>query len=150
MGIRFSGFDWDEANSQKCEKHGVFRDEIETLFIKGRFLMDTDEKHSQGEPRYYAIGRLTGRARYIFVIFTFRQIDGENAAGDRQRNGGGRFGAAGTGAVVAPERGAARRVDQGKLEQPRAGIVGAVDGNLTLVREDTGNLATGNGGQAHR
>ena len=34
MELRVSGFDWDEGNRGKCEKHGVAIAEIEALFVR--------------------------------------------------------------------------------------------------------------------
>ena len=34
MNDRVSGFDWDEGNKSKCQKHGVSIAEIEALFHK--------------------------------------------------------------------------------------------------------------------
>ena len=77
MKLRFSGFHWDSGNSQKCEKHGVSREDIEGLFLASRFLVGPDEKHSQGENRMFAIGKPGKTKRHIFVIFTVRKIDEE-------------------------------------------------------------------------
>jgi uncharacterized DUF497 family protein len=77
MKLRFSGFDWDRGNSLKCEKHGVSRKEIEGLFLAGRFLVGSDSKHSHRESRMFAIGKPVKTKRYIFVIFTLREIDQE-------------------------------------------------------------------------
>jgi len=38
MELRVSGFDWDEGNRGKCEKHGVAIAEIEALFVRGPAL----------------------------------------------------------------------------------------------------------------
>ena len=43
--MEFSGFDWDEANRAKCQKHGVSIAEIEDLF--GRVVsVAPDAEHS--------------------------------------------------------------------------------------------------------
>ena len=77
MKLRFSGFDWDHGNSQKCEKHGVSKKEIENLFLSGRLLIGSDSKHSDRESRMFAIGKPTKTKRQIFVIFTLREINEE-------------------------------------------------------------------------
>ena len=70
------GFDWDEGNREKCRKHGVSLDEIESLFLGGpRFAPDLG--HSGGESRYIAIGRTT-EGRPLFVAFTIRAKAGRN------------------------------------------------------------------------
>jgi uncharacterized DUF497 family protein len=35
MNLQAGGFDWDDGNRSKCEKHGVSIAEIETLFVRG-------------------------------------------------------------------------------------------------------------------
>jgi len=52
----FAGFDWDDANRSKCQKHGVPIAEIEAVF-QGRFRVAPDTKHSATEDRFIAIGR---------------------------------------------------------------------------------------------
>ena len=50
-----AGFDWDEGNLAKCQKHGVSIDEIEALFRHPHHLTP-DPAHSAFEARYLAIG----------------------------------------------------------------------------------------------
>lgn len=57
----------------KCQKHGVSVSEIEDLFESEPFV-GRDERHSEAEDRYVAIGR-NRVGRPIFVIFTFRLAD---------------------------------------------------------------------------
>ena len=72
--MEFSGFDWDDSNRSKCRKHGVSAAAIEGLFAVGLTILP-DDRHSQAEQRFRAIGRiLQGRA--IFVVFTLRERDG--------------------------------------------------------------------------
>jgi uncharacterized protein len=68
--MEFSGFDWDEANQAKCQKHGVSIAEIESLF-GGSLVILPDHDHSQAERRFRAIGR-TSVGRPVFVVFTER------------------------------------------------------------------------------
>ncbi|MBM3534403.1 MAG: BrnT family toxin [Alphaproteobacteria bacterium] len=64
------GFQWDHANRDKCQKHGVSIEEIEELF--GRPVMALpDDAHSGRERRYRAIGR-TQTDRHVFIVFTLR------------------------------------------------------------------------------
>ena len=70
-----SGFDWDEGNLAKCQKHGVAIDEIEAVFHHQPAIAP-DLAHSQAEQRLIAIGKGRG-ARPIFVVFTLREIDDE-------------------------------------------------------------------------
>lgn len=73
MSEPIAGFDWDEGNLPKCERHGVRIDEIETAF-QGPMRVSPDEAHSAAETRYLGIGRSTS-GRYLLVAFTYREID---------------------------------------------------------------------------
>jgi hypothetical protein len=70
MNLRVSGFDWDEGNRTKCQKHGVPMMEIEDLFAHGPRIAP-DPKHSVDGDRLIAVGR-TNTGRAIFVAFTIR------------------------------------------------------------------------------
>lgn len=70
------GFDWDEGNADKCQKHGVLIDEIEVLFYSSPFI-GPDFKHSDTEERFHAVGR-TATGRAIIVTFTWRKIATES------------------------------------------------------------------------
>ena len=72
--MRLSGFDWDDGNRAKCEKHGVSAEEIEAMFAGG-FAVFPDVAHSGAETRLRAIGR-SGTGRWIFCAFTLRERDG--------------------------------------------------------------------------
>ncbi|MGP9813898.1 BrnT family toxin [Rhodopseudomonas sp. NSM] len=65
-----AGFDWDQGNRAKCEKHGVTRAEIESTF-RGPVAVFPDPVHSDAEERFKAIGRSEAE-RMIFLIFTLR------------------------------------------------------------------------------
>jgi uncharacterized DUF497 family protein len=66
------GFEWDEANADKnWLRHGVSPGECEEAFLNEPFLVAVDEKHSQKEPRYYALGQ-TDAGRELFLVFTVR------------------------------------------------------------------------------
>jgi len=47
MDLRISGFDWDEGNRAKCQKHGLSIAQIEDLFARGPRIAP-DPKHSAG------------------------------------------------------------------------------------------------------
>ena len=64
------GFDWDEGNFTKCQKHGLSIEEIESLF-HSRPLIGPDLKHSDEETRFQAIGR-TAAGQPVIVTFTWR------------------------------------------------------------------------------
>jgi uncharacterized DUF497 family protein len=68
--MEFSGFDWDKANQEKCQKHGVSIAEIESLFGRTIVILP-DVDHSLVEHRFRAIGRTSG-GRLMFVVFTQR------------------------------------------------------------------------------
>ena len=69
------GFDWDHGNREKCRKHGVSIAVIERLFHSPLGVFP-DPAHSDSEERFKAIGR-TEDGRAVFVVFTFRDHDGE-------------------------------------------------------------------------
>jgi uncharacterized DUF497 family protein len=71
MDLRVAGFDWDEANREKCEKHGVSIAEVEGLFNRP-VLIIPDAAHSRGEERIRAIGKTVG-GRSVFLVFTIRE-----------------------------------------------------------------------------
>lgn len=70
---RIVGFDWDKGNLRKnTEKHGVSQFEAEQVFFNSPLLIVPDEKHSEKEPRYHALGQ-TSENRYLHVTFTLRK-----------------------------------------------------------------------------
>lgn len=66
------GFDWDEGNARKNEKHGVSQVEIEQVFFNTPLLLNADERHSRHEQRHHAFGR-TDHERRLHVTFTIRR-----------------------------------------------------------------------------
>jgi len=66
------GFDWDEGNSGKSDRHGVSMAEAEQVFFSLPVLMLPDSAHSQAEPRYHALGR-TIKGRRLHVTFSLRE-----------------------------------------------------------------------------
>ena len=75
MNIAFEGFDWDNGNDKKCQKHGVSIEAIETFFKQDTILVAPDIKHSDLEKRFLAIGRAMD-SRPLFIVFTFRIKEG--------------------------------------------------------------------------
>jgi uncharacterized protein len=73
MDLQVSGFDWDNANRTKCQKHGVPIAQIEALFEHGPRIAP-DPGHSADEDRLIAVGR-TSTGRPVFVAFTIRTIN---------------------------------------------------------------------------
>jgi len=67
----YTGFDWDEGNARKNEKHGVSKSEVEQVFLNAPLLLADDLTHSQQEPRFHALGR-TDLDRRLHVTFTER------------------------------------------------------------------------------
>jgi len=66
-----AGFDWDDGNFIKCQKHGVTPEEIEGLF-QHQVAVFPDPGHSGAEERFIAIGR-TAVGRRILLVFTLRR-----------------------------------------------------------------------------
>jgi uncharacterized DUF497 family protein len=71
MILQANGFDWDQGNRAKCEKHGLSVAVIEGLFTRPLAILP-DAAHSQRENRFRAIGR-TDKGRGVFIIFTLRR-----------------------------------------------------------------------------
>jgi len=65
------GFDWDEANIGKCQKHGIFVEMIEDFFTR-ELRLHPDIMHAKLEDRFIAIGKMEN-GRVAFVGFTYRQ-----------------------------------------------------------------------------
>ena len=66
------GFQWDEGNLDKnWYLHQVTNGECEEVFFNLPLIIASDPKHSQQEPRFYALGR-TDTNRWLFVAFTIR------------------------------------------------------------------------------
>ena len=54
------GFQWDKGNSLKSWfKHRVTQGDAEQVFFNEPLLLSEDEKHSQRENRFWALGRLS-------------------------------------------------------------------------------------------
>jgi uncharacterized DUF497 family protein len=68
---KITGFDWDEGNTRKNEKHGVTMAEAEQLFFNAPLLVLEDSKHSDQEPRFHALGK-TDDSRLLHITFTVR------------------------------------------------------------------------------
>ncbi|MHB1358640.1 MAG: BrnT family toxin [Rhodocyclaceae bacterium] len=67
-----TGFDWDEGNSRKNEKHEVSMAEAEQVFFNAPLLLLADTKHSEQEARHHALGR-SDESRLLHLTFTLRQ-----------------------------------------------------------------------------
>ncbi len=67
-----TGFDWDEGNARKNEKHNVSMAETEQVFFNAPLLVLEDSKHSNQEPRFHALGK-SDEKRLLHITFTLRQ-----------------------------------------------------------------------------
>jgi uncharacterized protein len=74
MVMKFTGFDWDEGNIEKCQKHGVSIAEIEAAFESEDLHVAPDLIHSHAEQRFRAVSR-TPAGRTMFLVFTFRNYE---------------------------------------------------------------------------
>ena len=74
----FEGFDWDQGNARKNEKHNVSMAESEQVFFNAPLLVLEDSRHSKQEPRFHALGK-SDQNRQLHITFTLRQ------AGDKIR-----------------------------------------------------------------
>ena len=67
------GFQWDAGNADKSwQRYRVSRGECEQVFFQRPLLIATDERHSQAEARYAALGQ-TVAGRRLLVVFTVRK-----------------------------------------------------------------------------
>ncbi len=66
-----TGFDWDEGNTLKNEKHNVSMAETEQVFFNAPLLVLEDSKHSNQEPRFHALGK-SDENRQLHITFTLR------------------------------------------------------------------------------
>jgi len=67
-----TGFDWDEGNARKNEKHKVSMAEAEQVFFNAPLLVLEDSRHSNQEPRLHALGK-SDENRLLHITFTLRQ-----------------------------------------------------------------------------
>ena len=70
---RITRFQWDAGNAYKSqEKHGVTQGEAEEIFFNQPLLVSSDEKHSENEQRYLALG-VTVIGEFLSAVFTLRK-----------------------------------------------------------------------------
>jgi len=69
---KISGFEWDEGNARKNDKHGVSMAEAEQLFFNVPLLLLDDAAHSQKESRLHALGK-TNEGRALHITLTLRE-----------------------------------------------------------------------------
>jgi hypothetical protein len=68
---KITGFNWDNGNARKNDKHRVSMAEAEQVFFNDPLLLITDTKHSQAEPGIHALGN-TDEGRTLHITFTLR------------------------------------------------------------------------------
>ena len=69
---KITGFDWDSGNEQKnASKHKVSRFEAEQVFFNQPLLVLADQRHSQNEARFHALGK-SDSGRLLHTTFTLR------------------------------------------------------------------------------
>ena len=66
-----TGFEWDDGNCRKNDKHGVSQAEAEQVFLSEPIILTPDTSHSGIEQRYRALGQ-TSSERQLTVVFTLR------------------------------------------------------------------------------
>ena len=69
--MRIIGFGWDDGNGRKNDKHGVSQANAEQVFFNDPLLVLTDDRHSNSEPRFHALGKTDG-GRLLHITFTLR------------------------------------------------------------------------------
>ena len=69
---KIAGFEWDEGNARKNDKHGVSMAEAEQVFFNAPLLLLEDGGHSQNELRIHALGK-TDEGRRLHITFTLRR-----------------------------------------------------------------------------
>ena len=70
---QITGFQWDAGTSYKShDKHEVTQGEAEEIFFNQPLLISGDEKHSEEERRYLALG-ITSLGVQLSVVFTLRK-----------------------------------------------------------------------------
>ena len=68
------GFDWDDGNARKNEKHGVTMAEAEQVFFNAPLLLLEDGAHSEQELRIHALGK-TDEGRALHIALTLRDTN---------------------------------------------------------------------------
>jgi uncharacterized DUF497 family protein len=68
---RITGFDWDDGNARKNDKHGVTASEAEEVFFRQPLLLLADHRQTQEEARFHALGQ-TLASRRLHITFTLR------------------------------------------------------------------------------
>ena len=70
MKLLVRGFDWDDANLSKLEKHRVTQEEAEEIFYSAP-MIDEGACEKEGEKRFRCLG-ITSGGRFLAAFFTLR------------------------------------------------------------------------------
>jgi len=68
---KITGFDRDDGNARKNEKHGVSPAEAEQVFFNAPLVVVADVPHSEREARLHALGK-SDEGRPLHITFTLR------------------------------------------------------------------------------
>ena len=68
---KITGFDWDDGNARKNDKHGVSAAETEQVFFNAPLVVVSDIRHSEREVRLHALGK-SDEGRQLHITFTLR------------------------------------------------------------------------------
>ena len=66
------GFEWDDGNARKNDKHGVSQSAAEEVFFKQPLVLREDTRHGGQESRYHVLGK-THAGRNLHITFTLRE-----------------------------------------------------------------------------
>ena len=68
---RIVGFDWDDGNARKNDKHGISQAEAEEVFFNQPLIVREDTGHSIRESRFHALGKIR-EGRRLHIKFALR------------------------------------------------------------------------------
>lgn len=71
---KITGFDWDDGNARKNDKHGVSAAEAEQVFFNAPLVVVADTRHSEREVRLHALGK-SDEGRQLHITFTLRDAN---------------------------------------------------------------------------
>ncbi len=69
------GFDWDQGNREKCQKHGLSIGDAESVFRCSPYVFPNPHHSTPRETRFLLIGPTLDQ-RMAFVAFTVRKKEG--------------------------------------------------------------------------
>lgn len=72
---KLTGFEWDKGNIDKnYRKHGITPNEAEEVFLDEKILILEDDKHSEVEERFKAIGKVI-KGDILLIVFAIRKTN---------------------------------------------------------------------------